>query len=250
MKLDFGHGFVPRIDKRNWTGVDSALGPPGRRPFDDPLDLPWAIADLSFTHRKPTIVTDLHAHGVKVLADSSAWRYREASTFSIEAMMSVPYAPIDPLGAHGTSIVEYVKADLRHQEARQVDAYLIPGFVPRHKMDDTTDLTMTAIDTALRMADLTPKPFVAYIGVHSEQPDLAIRLLGEICRTVEGIYLQVTPFAPQTDSPRSSSMRAVQHDQEEGKTAVVTRRRTEREATDPQALWRVRGQVLKSGGEL
>ena len=35
MQLDFGHGFVPRIDKRNWTGVDSALGPPGRLPFDD-----------------------------------------------------------------------------------------------------------------------------------------------------------------------------------------------------------------------
>lgn len=26
MQLDLGHGFVPRIDKRNWTGVDSGLG--------------------------------------------------------------------------------------------------------------------------------------------------------------------------------------------------------------------------------
>ena len=46
MQLDFGHGFVPRIDKRNWTGADSALGPPGRLPFDDPLDLPGRSSTL------------------------------------------------------------------------------------------------------------------------------------------------------------------------------------------------------------
>ena len=38
--MDFGHGFVPRIDKRNWSGIDRALGPPGRLPLDDPLELP------------------------------------------------------------------------------------------------------------------------------------------------------------------------------------------------------------------
>ncbi len=201
MQLDFGHGFVPRIDKRNWTGVDSALGPPGRLPFDDPLDLPWAIVDLALAHHKPTVVTDLHARGVKVIADSSAWRYRETSTFAIAAMTNVPYAPVEPLGTTGSSIANFVEAELRFQEACQVDAYLIPGFVPRHKLDDITDLALTAIDAALRLTDLTPKPFVAYVGAHSEQPDAAVRLLGEISRSVEGVYLQITPFAPQSDSP-------------------------------------------------
>lgn len=201
MKLDFGHGFVPRIDKRNWTGVDSALGPPGRLPFEDPLDLAWGIVDLALAHRKPTVVTDLHAHGVKVLADSSAWRYRESSTFAVEAMMSLPYAPPEPIGTIGSSIADFVEAEIRHQEASQVDAYLIPGFVPRDKLDDVSDLTLTAIDAALRMTDLMPKPFIAYVGTHSEQPDVTVRLLDEISRSVEGVYLQITPFAPQTDSP-------------------------------------------------
>ncbi len=47
MELNFGHGFVPRIDKRNWSGVDRALalgGPPGCLPLGDGVDLPWAIA--------------------------------------------------------------------------------------------------------------------------------------------------------------------------------------------------------------
>jgi hypothetical protein len=117
-----GKPHTARIDKCNRTGIDTALGPPGRLPFDDPLDLAWAIVDLALTRDKPTVVTDLHAHGVKVIADSSAWRYRETSTFAIDSMTNVPYAPGEPLGATGTSIADFIERELRVQEACHVDA--------------------------------------------------------------------------------------------------------------------------------
>lgn len=201
MQLDFGHGFVPRIDKRTGRVWTARSAHPAVCRSTIRSTCPGRSSTLPSPSHKPTVVTDLHAHGVKVIADPSAWRYRETSTFAIAAMTNVPYAPAEPLGAIGNSIADFVEAELRHQEASQVDAYLIPGFVPRHKLDDITDVTLTAVDAALRMRDLRPKPFVAYVGAHSEQADIAVRLLGEISRSVEGIYLQITPFAPQSDSP-------------------------------------------------
>jgi hypothetical protein len=192
---------MPRIDKRNWTGVDSALDPPGRLPFDDPLDLSWSIVDHALAHRRPTVIADLHAHGVNVLADSSAWRYRETSTFAVDAMMNLPYSPSEPIGTVGSSIAKFVEAELRSQEACHADAYLIPGFIPRDTLDDISDLTLAAVEAALRMTGLTPKPFIAYVGTHTEQPDITMRILDQISRSVEGVYLQITPFAPQSDSP-------------------------------------------------
>ncbi len=74
--MEFGHGFLPRIDKRNWTGVDRTLGPPGRLPLGDGLELPWAITDHAYAHKLSSMVGALHDHDVKVICDSSAWRYR------------------------------------------------------------------------------------------------------------------------------------------------------------------------------
>lgn len=74
--MDWGHGFIPRIDQRNWAGVDRALGPPGRLPLDGPpLDVPWTIVDLACARTKPSVLAELRAHGVKILLDGSGWRY-------------------------------------------------------------------------------------------------------------------------------------------------------------------------------
>ena len=82
--MDWGHSFIPRIDQRNWSGVDRALGPPGRLPLEGaPLDVPWAILDLAWVRTKPAVLADLRGHGVHVLLDGSGWRYREPATFDI-----------------------------------------------------------------------------------------------------------------------------------------------------------------------
>jgi hypothetical protein len=198
--MDFGHGFVPRIDKRNWSGIDRALGPAGRLPLDDPLELPWVILDLAWALGKPSIVDALHAHGVRVIGDASAWRYREQATFTIETMATAPYAPTAPIRSDGTAIRSFVEHVLRAQAEIGVDAYLLPGFVPRSRTDDTRAMTLEAIDVAVAMTDLEPRPWIAYIGVHSEQLEAGVGLLGEVSRSVAAVYAQITPFKPQADT--------------------------------------------------
>lgn len=200
MEPKFGHGFVPRIDKRNWTGVDRALGPPGRLPLGDGVDLPWAIVDHAYAHVRPEMAQALRDHEVQVLYDSSAWRYREAATFSIESMTKAPYAPSHPIEVPGDQLRSFVEADLRSQAAMGASAYLIPGFVPRDKGDDVTALTLQAVDVALGMRDLEPHPLIAFVGVHASRLEHGAELLERLSRSVAGVYIQLTPFQPQSDT--------------------------------------------------
>lgn len=197
--MDFGHGFLPRIDKRNWTGVDRALGPPGRLPLGDGVELDWAIVDHAYARARPSMPEALASHGVKTIVDSSAWRYREQPTFDVDAMASAPYAPDSPL-THRDDIRQFVEADLRSQCELGADAYLIPGFVPRDRNDDVTTMTLTAVETALAMSDLDPRPFIAFAGVHAERLDAGTEFLDAISRAVAGVYLQITPLRPQHDT--------------------------------------------------
>ena len=197
--MDFGHGFLPRIDKRNWTGVDRALGPPGRLPLGDGVELDWAIVDHAYAKAKPSMAAALASHGIKTIVDSSAWRYREQPTFDVDAMASAPYAPASPL-IERDDIRQFVEADLRSQSELGADAYLIPGFVPRDRNDDVTTLTLTAVETALAMSDIDPRPLIAFAGMHSERLDAGTEFLDVISRAVAGVYLQITPLRPQHDT--------------------------------------------------
>ena len=122
--MDWGHGFIPRIDRRNWSAVDRALGPPGRLPVDGTLlDLPWTIVDLDYARYRPSVIGELHAHGAKIVLDGGGWRYRESATFSVAAFTKRPFAPTQPLDLSDRSgIVEYVQAELREQCALGADA--------------------------------------------------------------------------------------------------------------------------------
>lgn len=198
--MDLGHGFLPRIDKRNWTGVDKTLGPPGRLPLGDGVDLPWVIADHGYARKVPSMPKALRDHDVKMLLDSSAWRYREAATFSIEAMTSAPYAPPAPLAEVDDTFRSFVEADLRSQCEVGADAYLIPGFVPRGKDDNVDGLILEAVDIAVGMTDIDARPLVAFVGVHSERIERGLALMERLHRAVTAVYVQVTPFRPQSDT--------------------------------------------------
>ena len=175
--MDFGHGFLPRIDKRNWTGVDRALGPPGRLPLGDGVELDWAIVDHAYARARPSMPEALVSHGVKTIVDSSAWRYREQPTFDVDAMATAPYAPASPL-VERVDVRRFVEADLRSQCELGADAYLIPGFVPRDRNDDVSAMTLTAVETALAMSDLDPRPFIAFATTTSGGLRLPLHQLG------------------------------------------------------------------------
>jgi hypothetical protein len=61
-------------------------------------------------------------------------------------------------------------------------------------------MTLGAIDVAVAMTDLEPRPWIAYIGVHSEHLEAGVGLLGEVSRSVAAVYAQITPFKPQADT--------------------------------------------------
>ena len=156
--------------KRNWSGVDRTLGRSGRLPLGDGVALPWAVVDNAYAHVRPELAQALRSHDVEVLYDSSAWRYREAATFGVEAMTKVPYASPHPIDRPGDELHSFVKADLRSPAALGASAYLIPGFVPRDRHDDVTAMTLAAIDVALGMQDLAPHPLIAFCSSHRATP--------------------------------------------------------------------------------
>jgi hypothetical protein len=149
---------------------------------------------------RPEIGQALRSHGIQVLYDSSAWRYRESATFSIEAMTKAPYAPAHPIEGPGSELRSFVEGDLRAQAAIGAAAYLIPGFVPRDRHDDVAALTLEAVDVAVGMHDLDPRPLVAFVGVHASRVDDGVELLDRLSRSVAGVYIQVTPFEPHGDT--------------------------------------------------
>jgi hypothetical protein len=140
----------------------------------------------------------LASHGVKTIVDSAAWRYREQPTFDV-CNGDGPVRPASPL-VERDDVRRFVEADLRSQCELGVDAYLISGFVPRDRNDDVSAMTLTAVETALAMSDLDPRPFIAFAGLHSERLDAGTEFLDAISRAVAGAYLQITPLQPQHDT--------------------------------------------------
>jgi hypothetical protein len=167
-----------------------------------PLDVPRAIVDLPWVRTRPSVVADLHSHGVRVLLDGGGWRYREFATLGVSKLTNQPYAPAGPLEVSDLKAVrEYVLAELREQAALSPDAYLIPGFIPRSRADDVAPMIETAVDAAMNCTDLDAKPFVGVVGAHADNLDRASALIGALPRSIEALYVQVTPLQPMRDGP-------------------------------------------------
>ncbi len=100
--MDLGHGFLPRIDARNFKAVERCLPRDGPGLFNVGLDLPWAILEgpWALQHGASTIELCLD-RGVSFLVDTQAWRYRDPRTFLVEKFATTPYAPAAPLAAAG-----------------------------------------------------------------------------------------------------------------------------------------------------
>lgn len=200
--MDFGHGFIPRIDARNAAGVDRAVGVPGQPTLEGvELRLPLVIAEGAWAATRPALLNHLKACGGQVLVDTSAWRFREPTTFSMAKYRATPYFPREPLHIDDEpALRHFVRQNLLAQYEYGATALLIPGFLPRHVGDEPSPMTRIAIDEALSCRDLPPLPLVAFVGSHSLELEKLIDFVADLHRGVSALYVQCTPVAPLHDS--------------------------------------------------
>lgn len=200
--MNWGHGFLPRIHAGNYRAVDRSLEPPTLDGSN--LELPWAIVEAPWAAKTPPLLAHLREYGTQVLVDTQAWRYREAETFSVEKFRSMPTAPEGPIdGLTEQKFQDFVRRDLELQESVGADAYMVPGFIPRGRGDDTLKLISTAVQTSLDFVGngVKPKPLIGFVGVHTGDLNGAYRLLSELPYSLEALYVQTTPTSPMSDSP-------------------------------------------------
>ncbi len=43
--MDLGHGFIPRLEARNYMAVERCLARDGPGMFHEGLDLPWGVVE-------------------------------------------------------------------------------------------------------------------------------------------------------------------------------------------------------------
>lgn len=115
--MDFGHGFLPRVDARNYRAVERCLPRNGPDLFHEDIDLPWAILEATWALQDGETTIELcKDRGVSLMIDTQAWRYRDARTFRVPKFASTPYAPPGPISANDPAgLRAFVEADLRTQ---------------------------------------------------------------------------------------------------------------------------------------
>lgn len=95
--MDLGHGFIPRLDARNYKAVERCLARDGPGMFHEGLDLPWVIVEGPWAVDRGTSTLELcRARGWSYLVDTQAWRYHDPRTFEVEKFATTPSAPRSP----------------------------------------------------------------------------------------------------------------------------------------------------------
>ncbi len=224
--MDLGHGFLPRIDARNYKAVERCLPRDGPGLFSVGLDLPWAILEgpWALQHGGPTIEL-CRDRGVSFLVDTQAWRYHDPRTFLVEKFARTPYAPAGPLCASDRSALNrFVEADLQAQATLGASAYLLPGVIPANQRDDVHALTLTLLETA-QAALPDARPCVAFLGAHTASMEAAHQLVDDLPHWIDGVYLQLSPVNPLYDSPSKiiDALMLMRHATQQGFSVIAGR---------------------------
>jgi hypothetical protein len=201
--MELGHGFLPRVDARNFKAVERCLSRDGPSLFHEALDLPWVILEGPWSLQRGSATIEFcRNRSVQFLVDAQTWRYRDARTFSVEKFACVPYAPPAPLGSCNSTVLRsFVESCLEMQYSLGATAYLLPGVVPGSAADDTHGEALAILEIAESTLSANPLPCIAFIGVHASAMDQAHQLIDELPLWLEGVYLQITPVNPLHDSP-------------------------------------------------
>ncbi len=201
--MDFGHGFIPRIDARNFKAVERCLPRNGPSLFQEDVELPWAILEgpWASTHGKATIEL-CRQRGTRFMVDTQAWRYRDGRTFSMRKYVDVPYAPSRPIStANKSQLRDFIQADLAIQSSLGASAYLLPGIIPDGPKDDIRNESLALLEVAETCIPVEARPCIAFIGAHSSSMETAHDLIDRLPHWIDGVYIQATPLNPLTDSP-------------------------------------------------
>lgn len=224
--MDLGHGFLPRIDARNYKAVERCLPRDGPGLFNVGLDLPWAILDGPWALQHGASTIELcRDRGVSFLVDTQAWRYHDPRTFLVEKFATTPYAPAGPLAASDRSALNrLVEANLETQATLGASAYLLPGVIPANAHDDVHALTLTLLETA-QAALPDARPCVAFLGVHTASMDAAHQLVDDLPHWIDGVYLQLSPVNPLHDSPSKiiDALMLMRHATQQGFSVIAGR---------------------------
>jgi hypothetical protein len=201
--MDLGHGFLPRIDSRNFKAVERCLLRDGPTLFHQALDLPWVTLEGPWSLQRGSATIELFRdRNVKYLIDTQAWRYRDERTFAVDKFTSAPYAPPAPLGScDRNALSAFVGSCLETQHSLGAAAYLLPGVVPLNAADDVRGLSLTLLEVGEQGMNSYPLPCFAFVGAHVGAMDAAHQLIDELPLWLEGVYLQITPVNPLRDSP-------------------------------------------------
>lgn len=200
MDPDFGHGFIPRIGEENYKAVDRCVGPTDL--FSSSLDLPWAIVDGAWAEQKPELLATLREHGTSLLIDTHGWRFRYDSALEIGKLLGASWAPASPVSpVDSTASATLVQASLRAQADLDAGAYFLPGWLPATRDEDLRPAYEQIVATASQLSNLPPKPFVLFVGGHSQGLDQVVTLLEALPHFISGIYLQITPVRPMKVGP-------------------------------------------------
>lgn len=180
--MDLGHGFIPRVDARNYKAVERCLTRDGPGLFHEALDLPWAVLEGPWALQHGAATLELcRDRGVSFLVDTQAWRYRDARTFLVDKFTSPPYAPASPLSpSDGAQLRSFVAGDLEAQARLGAGAFLLPGAVPKSAQDEVGDMTLALIDAARPTALAEPRPCIAFVGAHSSAMEQAHTLIDRL----------------------------------------------------------------------
>lgn len=198
--MEFGHGFVPRIDVGNYKALDRVLGP---RSLFDPvqLDLQWVILDGSWVYSQGELLQRLQAAGIRYLVDTSAWRFQSESAFEVNKLTAMGHAPQQPWTLSDLAeFRSFVADDLRFQAEVGASAYLVPGLIPRDKDQDLSAHDAEIAEIVKQVAMDVPLPAVAVLGVHTTGLEMARHRLAALSAVYEGVYVQATPVDPYNDS--------------------------------------------------
>jgi len=198
-ELDLGVGFVPRVDGRNYRGVETTLGLAASPTLFGPdLDLPWLIVEGPWAAREPSLLAHRDELGFQFLVDVQPWRYAFDATFDVAKFADASWAPPGPLDlGDEVPLREFATGVVRAQCNLRADALLVPGFVPRGRDDDVTKPTLVAVDAAHSVAD---REMIAFVGVHRSALDAGRRVIAELPAYISAVYVQFTPLRPLIDS--------------------------------------------------
>lgn len=85
---------------------------------------------------------------------------------------------------------------MRAQSGLDAGAYFLPGWLPAMPGEDLRPAYEQVVATAARYDDVPAKPFVLFVGGHTQGLEQVVTLLDELPHFISGIYLQMTPVSP------------------------------------------------------